>query len=234
MGGVQEPILEQVHIVGSLGNTLTWGEQKIPEPVDEVIDIQVIAYDRKRKAIMKRTTKKRRLMLDSLILITTKEKFLSTEHAKTSELIDAGMAIRDATLDTSRRDEKELVDALKELEHLLHLEKYYQDSTQAIVFLRSEFQDAYDKFMNERHLFTIVIADFQEDTLMALATCKDVERWYEKAHQAVEMIDHINAVQKGRDAKENDIQVLRDNNIYWIRKEVEYWVKMAHEPQWEI
>lgn len=129
MEEVQEPILEHVHTVGSLGNTLTWGEQLIPELVDEVADIQAIAYDRKRKAIMKRTTKKRRLTLDSSILITKEEKLLNTEHAKTSELIDAGMAITDAKLDRARRDEKELATALKELEHLNHLEKYYQDST---------------------------------------------------------------------------------------------------------
>jgi hypothetical protein len=58
------------------------------------------------------------------------------------------MAITDATLDRARRDEKELVVVLKDLEHLRHLEKYYQDSTQAMVFLRSEFQDAYAKFTN--------------------------------------------------------------------------------------
>jgi hypothetical protein len=78
---------------------------------------------------MKRTTKKRRITLDISILITTKEKLITTEHAKRSELIDAGMAITDATLDRERRDEKEMVTALKELEHLCHLEKYYQDST---------------------------------------------------------------------------------------------------------
>jgi hypothetical protein len=50
----------------------------------------------------------------------------------------------------------------------------------------------------------------------------------------VERIDYINAVQKGRDAEEHDIRVLRDNNIYWISKVVEYWVKMAQEPQQEI
>jgi hypothetical protein len=53
------------------------------------------------------------------------------------------------------------------------------------MFLRSEFQDAYDKFMNERHLFTAIITDLQEDTLITLATSKDMERWHEKAHQAV-------------------------------------------------
>jgi hypothetical protein len=69
---------------------------------------------------------------------------------------------------------------------------------------------------------------------MALATCKDVERWYEKAHQEVERIDYISVVQKGRDAEEHDIRVLRDNNIDRIRKVAKYWVKMAQEPQWEI
>jgi hypothetical protein len=62
------------------------------------------------------------------------------------------------------------------------------------VFLKSEFQYAYSKFTNERHLFTTCIADFQEDTLMELATCKDVERWYEKAYQVVEIIEYINAL----------------------------------------
>jgi uncharacterized protein YaeQ len=75
------------------------------------------------------------------------------------------------------------------------------DSTQATMFLRSEFQDAYAKFTNERFLFTAGISDFQEDTLMALKTCKDVESYYEKDHQAMERIDYINVVQKGRDTE---------------------------------
>jgi hypothetical protein len=37
-----------------------------------------------------------------------------------------------------------------------------------MTFLRSMFQDAYDKLMNEQHIFTAGIADFQEYTLMAL------------------------------------------------------------------
>jgi hypothetical protein len=49
------------------------------------------------------------------------------------------------------------------------------------MFLKSEFQYAYAKFIRERHIFTACIADFQEDTLMELATYKDVEIWYEKA-----------------------------------------------------
>jgi hypothetical protein len=63
--------------------------------------------------------------------------------------------------------------------------------------LRSEFQDAYNKFTSEKHLFTVGISKFQGDTLMVLATCKYMERWYEKSHQAMEGIDYINTVQKG-------------------------------------
>jgi hypothetical protein len=70
------------------------------------------------------------------------------------------MVITDATLDRGRRDEKALATTLKELENLLHLVKYYQDSTQATIFLRSEFQEANTKFTSERHLFTTNIADF--------------------------------------------------------------------------
>jgi hypothetical protein len=158
---VQEPVLKLIHIVGSLGDTLTWGEQQIPEPMDKVTDIQVISYDEKRKSIMKRTTKKRRLTIDILIIIMTEENILSTKHAKTFELIDVRMAIIDAKLDREIRDEQELAIALKEFEHLHHLEKYYQDYTQDTVLLRSKFQYAYAKFTNERHIFIVGIYEFQ-------------------------------------------------------------------------
>jgi hypothetical protein len=85
-----------------LGNTLTWGDQQIPEPVDEVADIYAISYDRKRKAIIQRTTKKRRITLDHSILITTEENLINTENARTSELLGVGMAISDATLDRAK------------------------------------------------------------------------------------------------------------------------------------
>jgi hypothetical protein len=69
---------------------------------------------------------------------------------------------------------------------------------------------------------------------MALETWKDVEIWYEKARQVVEIIDYINSVQKGQYVKEHDIRVLRENNIDRINKVTEYWVKTPQEPQWEI
>jgi hypothetical protein len=106
MEEVQYPSLEQVYTIVSLGNTLTWGYQQIPEPVDEVDDIHAIAYDHKRKAIVQRATKKRRITLDRSILITTEENLINTEQAKTSKLIGVGMEITDATLDIAKRDEE--------------------------------------------------------------------------------------------------------------------------------
>jgi hypothetical protein len=90
-----------------------------------------------------------RITLDNSILITTKDKLISKEHAKMSKLISAGMEIIDATMERERKDEEELAIVLKELEHLRHLEKYYKDSTHATIFLRSEFQDAYNKVTSE-------------------------------------------------------------------------------------
>jgi hypothetical protein len=55
-------------------------------------------------------------------------------------------------------------------------------------------------------MFTVNIVELQEDTLMALTTCKDMERWYEKAQQAIDRIEYIDAVQQGRtDKEEHDI-----------------------------
>jgi hypothetical protein len=129
--------------------------------LDEVVDIHAIAYDQSKKDIVQRTTKKRRITLDLSILITTEEHLINTEHAKTFELIGVGMEIIDATLDRSKRYEHELVSTLKELEHLFHLAKYYKDTTQAIVYLRNEFKEAYNKFKNEQDLYKERIFELQ-------------------------------------------------------------------------
>jgi hypothetical protein len=101
-----------------------------------------------------------------------------------------------------------LVTPQKELEHLRHLVEYYQGATQTAVYLRSEFEESYKQFTKERHLFIAKIDDFQEDTLMALATCKDMERWYQRVQQAVERLKYIDAVRQGRDKEEHGIRML--------------------------
>jgi DNA repair ATPase RecN len=117
--------------------------------------------------------------LDRSILITTEENLINITDARTSEILDVGMALSDATLDRAKRDEKELAVAREELDHLRHLAEYYQGATEIVVYLRSELEESYKQFTKEQHLFTKKITEFQEDTLMALATCKDMERWYQ-------------------------------------------------------
>ena len=97
--------------------------------MDEVANTHTITYDWKIKSIVQKNTKKRRITLDHSILITTEEKFINMEHAKTYKLIGTGMEITDATMDREKRDEEDFPAALNELEHLRHLVKYYQDTT---------------------------------------------------------------------------------------------------------
>jgi hypothetical protein len=205
--------LEQICTTDSLGNKLTWGDHQIPNLVDEVADIYAISYDQKRKAIVQRTVKKRRILLDHSILVTIEENLINTTDARTSELIDVGKALLDATLDRARRDEKELDATLKELEHLCHIVEYYKGSTQTIVYLKGEFVGVYNEFKKERHLLIENIAEFWEDTLMEIATCKEMERWYERDQQAVERLDYIEAVQQGRDKEKHGIQVIGKSSL---------------------
>jgi hypothetical protein len=72
-----------------LSNAISWGDQPIPEPVDEVVDVQEITYDRKRQVIVRRTGKKRRLTLDNVVMITMEETLLDARQSKVSELLGA-------------------------------------------------------------------------------------------------------------------------------------------------
>jgi hypothetical protein len=62
--------MEHLYMTGSLGNILSWGDQQILEPVDEVVDIHDISYDRKRKVVMKIKFRKINLTLDRTLFIT--------------------------------------------------------------------------------------------------------------------------------------------------------------------
>ena len=41
------------------------------------------------------------------------------------------------------------------------------------MYLKGEFNRVYNEFNKERHLLTVNIFKFQEDTLLSLATCKE-------------------------------------------------------------
>jgi hypothetical protein len=97
--------------------------------VDEVDDIQSIAYDRKRKWIVKRTGKKRRITLDSAVIITMEETLLDTGQSKVTELLGVSMPISSAIIDREREDEREVDSMRGELVHIKHQVEYYKDTT---------------------------------------------------------------------------------------------------------
>ena len=125
-----------------------------------MVDIYEISYIQKRRAIVQRTVKKRRILLDHSILVTIEENLINTADSQTSELIGIGKALLDATLERDRRDKKELGTALKELEHLCHLVECYKGTTQTIMYLEGEFVGVYNEFKKERHLLTENIVEF--------------------------------------------------------------------------
>jgi hypothetical protein len=61
---LREPAIEHLYTAGSLGGTLPWGDQQIPKLVYEVVNIQEISYDMKRKVVMRREIKKRYITLE--------------------------------------------------------------------------------------------------------------------------------------------------------------------------
>jgi hypothetical protein len=53
----KEPTMEQLYTYGSLENILSWGDQPIPDPLEEVADLEFVAYNRCKQAIVKRSIK---------------------------------------------------------------------------------------------------------------------------------------------------------------------------------
>jgi len=83
-----------------------------------VVDIQAITYDRKIQVVVRRSDKKRRLNLDSVVMITIEETLLDARKSNLNELLGVGMAISSATIDRAREWEAESMRV--EIFHLIH------------------------------------------------------------------------------------------------------------------
>jgi hypothetical protein len=85
-----------------------WGDQPIPKSIDEVANIDSISYDCKRKFIVKRTERKQKISVDSVLLCMFKEILFDAKKAKLSEILIVGVAILHATINISRTKEIEV------------------------------------------------------------------------------------------------------------------------------
>jgi hypothetical protein len=102
------------------------------------------------------------------------------------------------------------------------------------VYLKGEFNRVYNDFRKERHLLTKNIVEFQEDTLITLVTCKEMERWHEKEKQAVERLEYIEVVHRSQKEENHGIQLVGKSSLDLMNKSVEYWAKMTRDPHREI
>jgi hypothetical protein len=53
---------------------------------------------------------------------------------------------------------------------------------------------------------------------MALATCKEMERWYERVQQVVERLEYIEAVQQGREKEEHGIRLVGKSSLNRMKR----------------
>jgi hypothetical protein len=180
--------------------------------------------------VVRRTGNKRRLTLDNAVLITMEETLLDAKQSKVSELLGAGMAISSATMDREREDEHEVDSMRVELVQLRHQVEYYQDTTQAVRFMRVELGEIYSQFKSEREIFMTWIIGYQEETLMGLIDYKDMMKWFEKSHHMLEKIEYIREIQKGRGVEEHGIRMLTDESLVRFKTTIEYWVQLVIEP----
>ena len=69
---------------------------------------------------------------------------------------------------------------------------------------------------------------------MALVTCKEMERWYEKAQKVVERLEFIEAIQKGWEKEDHNIRLVSKSSLNRMKWSAEYWAKMSRIPREEI
>jgi len=103
------PTMEHFHTLGSMGIMLAWGDKKIPKPLDEVVDIEAITYDKKIQVSVTRASRKRKLNLDNTMVMTVEETLLDAKKDKVNEMLGAVVAISHATIDKEREDDREVV-----------------------------------------------------------------------------------------------------------------------------
>jgi hypothetical protein len=112
--------------------------------LDEVVDIEAIAYEHKIQLVVKRTTRKRNITLDNTMFITTEETLLDSEKYKVSKILGEGVAISQSTIDRAKEDEMEVHSMRRYLERLRHQVEYYSNANQEVILLRVEFLEEYE------------------------------------------------------------------------------------------
>jgi len=79
--------MEQIATSSSLENIISRGTQNVPSLVDDVVYLNLIAYNKIKKTIVKQNQSKIRIDSRNIIIFTTKEHVLDTKRIKLTELL---------------------------------------------------------------------------------------------------------------------------------------------------
>jgi len=85
---------------------LSWGDQYITNPLEEVANLELIAYNKISQAIVKK--KKQNIDLDNTILCTTEEHVIYTKMGKIIDLLYNRLDILHATIYKTRSLEEDI------------------------------------------------------------------------------------------------------------------------------
>jgi hypothetical protein len=88
------------------GKYASMGSSTNPKPIDKFVDIEAITCDKKRRVFVTRTSRKRNMSLDNIMVINTEETLLDVKKAKVSEFLGEGVAISHATSDREIKYER--------------------------------------------------------------------------------------------------------------------------------
>jgi hypothetical protein len=70
--------------------------------MEEVVDLELIAYNKRKYAMMKQTHKIKKANLDTSILCTIEEPMIDTKKTRFNDLLSVGIAISYATMDKAK------------------------------------------------------------------------------------------------------------------------------------
>jgi hypothetical protein len=119
--------MEQVITPGIVENILSWVDQPILDPLEDVSDLEMIDYNRERK-YCQADPKRKKEDLDTTILCTIEEHVIDTKRARLSDLLSTGLAISHATMDKAIFEAKKIQNLGKQISLLENQVKYYKAS----------------------------------------------------------------------------------------------------------
>jgi hypothetical protein len=94
--------------------------------LEEVANLESIAYNQCKQAIVKRTQKRKRVDVDNVIICTTEESLLDIKKAKLNDLLSVRIVISHATIEKVKAGEDEVENIRKQIATLKNQVEYYK------------------------------------------------------------------------------------------------------------